>query len=134
MRLSEVAQVLEAEVLVGAEALGRDAPAGGGCDMISDLLFFGKPGMVLLTGLTQPAVVRTAQVMDISAVVLVRGKRPDEETLALAREAGLPVMVSPHSLYDCCGRLYARGLPGVIPARARAAPAACSRTGVPGPA
>jgi hypothetical protein len=70
--------------------------------------------MLLLTGLTQTSVVRTAQLMDISAVVFVRGKRPDEEAVELARAIDLPLLVSPHSLYDCCGRLYARGLPGVI--------------------
>jgi len=119
VRLSSVVEALEAEVLVGQEAMEREVPTAGGCDMISDLLFFGKPGMLLLTGLTQPAVVRTAQLMDISAMVLVRGKRPDEAALELAREVGMPILVSPHSLYDCCGRLYARGLPGVIPATGR---------------
>lgn len=117
MRLAEIAEALEAEVLAGEGHLEREVPTAGGSDIISDVLFFGKPGMVLLTGLTQPAAVRTAQLMELSAVVLVRGKRPDEEAVALAEEMELPLLVSPHSLYDCCGRLYVRGLPGVLPAK-----------------
>lgn len=117
MKLSEIVAAVEATVLVGEGLLGKEATAAGGCDIISDLLFFGKPGMLLLTGLTQPAVVRTAQLMDIVAIVFVRGKKPDEEAVELARAAGLPLLVSPHSLYDCCGRLHSRGLPGVISAR-----------------
>jgi len=119
VRLREVIEALEAEVVLGEDRLDLEIPTGGGCDMISDLLFFGKPGMLLLTGLTQPVVVRTAMLMDMSAIAFVRGKRPDEDAVEAAREAGMPLLVTPHSLYDCCGRLYARGLPGVIAPRRR---------------
>ena len=115
MRLREIAELLEAAVLLGEEQLGREVPAVGAADMVSDVLFFGRPGMVLLTGLTKASVVRAAQVADVSAVVFVRGKRPEAETVELARDLGLPLLASPHSLYDACGRLYVKGLPGVIP-------------------
>lgn len=116
MKLSAAVAALEAEIVIGKEALDREVTSAGGCDIVSDLLFFGKPGMLLLTGLTQPAIVRAALLLDMSAIVFVRGKRPEEEAVELARTAGLPLLVSPHSLYDCSGRLYAKGLPGVIPA------------------
>jgi predicted transcriptional regulator len=114
VRVSDVVALLEAEVLAGRAGLEREVPSAGGCDIISDLLFFGKPGMLLLTGLTQLSVVRTAHLMDISAIVFVRGKNPDGRAIELAESLGMPLLVSPHSLYDCCGRLYVRGLPGVI--------------------
>ena len=119
MRLSEVAEALEAEVLLGEGLLETDVAAAGAADMVSDVLFFGRPGMLLLTGLTKASVVRAAQVADLSAIVFVRGKQPDEEAVELARDLGLPVMLTSHSLYDSCGRLYARGLPGVIRPRRR---------------
>lgn len=122
MRLSEVAEALEAKVLLGDDLLEREVGAAGAADMVSDVLFFGRPGMLLLTGLTKASVVRAAQVADLSAIVFVRGKRPDGEAVELARDLGLPVMLTSHSLYDSCGRLYARGLPGVIPARQRESP------------
>jgi predicted transcriptional regulator len=117
MRLADVVEALEAEIIVGEDRLEMEVPAGGASDMVSDLVFFGRPGMVLLTGLTKSSVVRAAQVADVSAIVFVRGKRPESEAIELAQEIGLPLLVSAHSMYDACGRLYARGLPGVIPAR-----------------
>ena len=122
MRLSEVAEALEAEVLLGDGLLETEVAAAGAADMVSDVLFFGRPGMLLLTGLTKASVVRAAQVADLSAIVFVRGKRPDEEAVELARDLGIPVLLTSHSLYDSCGRLSARGLPGVIPARQRESP------------
>jgi len=112
--VSDIVALLEADVLAGRAELEREVPSAGGCDIISDLLFFGKPGMLLLTGLTQLSVVRTAHLMDIAAIVFVRGKSPDPRAVELAESLGLPLLVSPHSLYECCGRLYARGLPGVV--------------------
>lgn len=99
--------------------------SGGGSDSVSDVLVFGKPGMLLLTGLTQASVIRAAQLTDTAAVVFVRGKRPDESVLEMARRLGIPVLLSPHSLYDSCGRLYVRGLPGVIVAHEETAAACC---------
>ncbi len=63
MRLSEIAAALEAQVLV-APLEDVEAESGGGSDSVSDVLVYGKPGMVLLTGLTQPSVVRAAQLTE----------------------------------------------------------------------
>ncbi len=115
MRLADVAEALEAEVLLGGDCLNLRIDVVGASDMVSDLLFFGRPGMLLLTGLTKSSVVRAAQVADVAAVILVRGKRPDPDAIELAQEIGLPLLLTSHSMYDSCGRLYALGLPGVIP-------------------
>ncbi len=98
MRLSEIAAALEAEALV--EALEDvEVEYGGGSDSVSDVLVYGKAGMVLLTGLTQPSVVRAAEVIGAAALVFVRGKQPEASLLELARE-GRPSgpAVSPFSL------------------------------------
>ena len=116
MQLSEVIMALDAEVLVDGPG-DLEIDFAGGSDSVSDVLVYGKPRMMLLTGLTQPSVIRAAQLMDVAAVVFVRGKHPDESVLEMARTLGVPVLLSPHSMYDSCGRLYVRGLPGVIPTR-----------------
>ncbi len=118
MRLCEVAAALDAEVLVNGGDDGEVLTAGGS-DSVSDVLVYGKPGMLLLTGLIQPSVVRVAQLTGAAAIVFVRGKKPERSLLEMAERLGVPVLVSPHSLYDACGRLYVRGLPGVIAAPAQ---------------
>ena len=112
MKLEEVKEILGCEVITGEDRLAIEVRAGCGCDLMSDVLAFIKPDALLLTGLSTRQVVRTAQVADVRAVVFVRGKRPDAETVALARENGLPMMVTELLLYEACGRLYERGLKG----------------------
>jgi len=112
MTLEEVKQILECEVITGEDRLGTEIKVGCGCDLMSDVLAFTKPDALLLTGLANRQAVRTAQVADVRAIVFVRGKRPDEGAVALAREKGLPVLVTDLLLYEACGRLYARGLEG----------------------
>lgn len=82
----------------------------GAADLMSDVLACVQPGAVLLTGLCNPQVVRTAQMADVAAVVFVRGKQPEAATLALAEEAGIPLISSPLGLYELCGRLHRLGV------------------------
>ena len=86
MKLKEVKEILEAEILCGEDKLEEEVNSACGCDLMSDVLAFVKDKALLLSGLVNPQVIRTAEMMDISAIVFVRGKMPDENTLNLARE------------------------------------------------
>lgn len=113
MKLSEVRRLIDAEVLVGEEWLDQiDAHAACGADLMSDVLAFTKSKTLLLTGLTNCQVIRTAELIDLIGLVFVRGKRPGEEVLALARENRLPVLLTTLPLYESCGVLYSAGLGG----------------------
>ena len=79
---------------------------------MSDVLAFIKPNALLLTGLTNVQSVRTANVAEVKAIVYVRGKFPDKDAVALAQEEGIVLLATNLPLYESCGRLYARGLPG----------------------
>ena len=79
---------------------------------MSDVLAFTRPGSVLLTGLTNSQVIRTAEMLDLKGVVFVRSKKPDERTVKMAEALQLVIICSPHPLYESCGRLYASGLGG----------------------
>lgn len=105
--------MLGAEVLTHSGDLDRAVVGAQGCDLMSDVLAFSKPDSLLLTGLINPQVVRTAEVAGILGVVFVRGKRPDAAVVELAEEFGLPLMVTEHSMFDACGELHGRGLRGV---------------------
>lgn len=112
MKLSEVKKILNAEIICGGERLGEEVNSACGCDLMSDVLAFVKDKALLLSGLVNPQVIRTAEMMDISAIVFVRGKRPDEQTLNLAKEKNMVIFSTPLTLYISCGKLYSKGLTG----------------------
>lgn len=115
MKLGQVVEVLECEVVVGREDPAFsdiEVEVGCGADLMSDVLAFIKPASILLTGLSTAQVVRTAVVADIRAIVYVRNKRPDQKAVDLAREGKIPLLCTPLLMFEACGRLYARGLRG----------------------
>lgn len=113
MTIEEIAEELKAQFLVMSHDPGRDVPKGGAADLMSDVLAFGSEGMVLMTGLTNPQVVRTAEMAGIDVIVLVRAKKAPPETLSLATDAGITIMTTGYTMYEACGRLYKAGLPGL---------------------
>ena len=112
MTLHEVKTILDAHVLCCEEFLDREVLSACGSDFMSDVLAYVKNQAVLLTGLVNPQVVRTADMMDMKCIVFVRGKRPDETMLALAAERGMVVMATEKPMYPSCGELYLNGLRG----------------------
>jgi len=112
--LFEVMDILNARLLVGRKLLNTEVKTAFSADLLSDVLAYARPGSVLLTGLTNPQVVRTASVLDIAAIILVRGKIPPAETLRLAEELGVPMLATHYILFESSGRLYSRGMVGCI--------------------
>ncbi|MGE5549201.1 MAG: DRTGG domain-containing protein [Bacteroidota bacterium] len=113
MKLTEVCQILGAEVLTGEDLLEQvEALSACGADLMSDVLAFTKERTLLLTGLTNPQVVRTAELVDLCGLVFVRGKRPPAEVVDMAKERRLPVLLTSYPLYETCGLLYSGGLAG----------------------
>ncbi|MBQ4153556.1 MAG: hypothetical protein IJD11_04275 [Oscillospiraceae bacterium] len=110
MKISEIATLLDAEVLCCEELLDNEVHSACGSDMMSDVLAYVKDQAVLITGLTNPQVIRTAEMMDMLCVVFVRNKRPTDEMLRLAQEHGMVVMATPKRMYEACGTLYSAGL------------------------
>ena len=112
MKISTMQQLLEAKVLCCEENIDRHVYSACGCDLMSDVLAFVKDQAVLHTGLVNPQVIRTAEMMDMICVVFVRSKVPTQEMIDLARESGIVLMVSDKRLYEACGILYQNGLVG----------------------
>ena len=115
MDLATVLSVLDGEVLSRHTNLDRTFTVGFGADLMSDVLAFAPAGALLLTGLANPQVVRTAEMAGLGAIVLVRAKELPAETVRLAEEVGIPVLATRYTLYEACGRLYAAGLGGIGP-------------------
>ena len=110
MKLSDIKELLSANVLCCEERLGEEVSSACGADLMSDVLAFVKDQSILLTGLNNPQVVRTAEMMDMKCVVFVRGKAPDPGVVTLAEQRGLTVMATACRMYEACGRLYSAGL------------------------
>lgn len=112
MTIETIRDLLHATVHCGAELLPNELETACGCDLMSDVLAFPKERMVLLTGLVNPHVVRTAEMLDVICLVFVRGKQPSPEIIQMALERSMAVLSTRFSLYVACGILYAHGLPG----------------------
>ncbi len=112
LTVREIAIELGAEVLAGADLLEAEVATACGADLMSDVLAFVKDRSVLLTGLVNQHVMRTAEVLDVLAVVFVRGKRPPDDVLEMARDRGIAILLTQHTLFTACGLLYNQGLRG----------------------
>ena len=112
MKIKTIAELLDAKVLCGEEYLDGEVHSACGCDMMSDVLAYVKEQAVLITGLCNPQVVRTAVMMDMKCIVFVRGKMPPEEVIRLAEESGMAVLATDERMYVACGKLYTNGLAG----------------------
>ena len=112
MKIGTMRELLNAKVLCCEENLDKNVFSACGSDLMSDVLAYVKDQAVLLTGLINPQVIRTAVMMDMICIVFVRSKTPSEEMLRLAEESGIVIMSTDKRLYEACGLLYANGLVG----------------------
>lgn len=112
MKLSEVKKILDARVFSGEDLLDLEVNSACGSDLMSDVLAFVKDRALLLTGLINPQVIRTAEMMDITAIVFVRGKCPDETIIEMAEAKNILLMSTEQPLYIAAGMLYTSGLVG----------------------
>ena len=112
MKLSEVKDILDAKVFAGEDMMDMEVNSACGSDLMSDVLAFVKDRALLLTGLINPQVIRTAEMMDITAIVFVRGKMPDQSIIDMAEAKDMVLMSTEQPLYIAAGMLYTNGLVG----------------------
>ncbi|NLN06380.1 MAG: hypothetical protein GX167_02020 [Firmicutes bacterium] len=112
MKIREIAEILGATIEVQGDSLDLEVDAAFGSDLMSDVMAYAKDNVLLLTGLVSPQVIRTAEMMDIKTVVLVRGKKPDHCMIQLAEEKGITLLSTKDTMFVSCGKLYSTGLTG----------------------
>jgi hypothetical protein len=103
MKASDIATALgfETAVPTGAEVTGAYAS-----DLLSDVLANAAPGSLLITIQAHRNAVAVAGVKDLAAIVLCGGRRPDEDTLAAARDEGIGIYLTPRAQFETAGRLW----------------------------
>ena len=112
MTVKEIVEILEGSIIYGEDFLDREVHTACGSDMMSDVLAYVKDQSVLMTGLVNPQVIRTAEMMDMVCIVFVRSKMPSEEMIELAKESGIVLLATDKRMYEACGKLYSAGLLG----------------------
>jgi predicted transcriptional regulator len=111
MTIAEAAAILNCNMVCGAQNKDRLLNSACGADLMSDVLAFVKEDCLLLTGMVNAQVVRTAEMLDVPCIVFVRGKVPSEDMIELAEQTGVTLLTCEYTLYEACGRLYQNGLP-----------------------
>jgi len=114
LKLRDVKEILEAIVFVGEDKLDMEVSTAFGADLMSDVMAFAKAGSLLLTGLTNSQVVKTAANRNIAAIILVRGKEPSTEAINMAKELQIPILATKYILFETAGILYNKGIVGCL--------------------
>lgn len=114
MKLAEIKEVLQCEVLTGEDSLSQDVSTVVASDGMSEILAFAPPGALMITGLTNVQSVRTADIANVRAIVYIRGKRPGDVAVNLARKNSIPVLATGLGMFDVCGILRDHGLKGAM--------------------
>ena len=112
MKLTKIRELLDAEILCGEDLMETEILSACATDFMSDALAYVKDQGVMLTGMVNPQVIRTAEMMDIICIVFVRGKEPDPAMIELAKEREIALLATGHRMFSACGLLYERGLRG----------------------
>ena len=112
MKLEKLREILDAEVLWGNNFLYKEIQTVCGSDLLSDVLAFAKSGTMLITSLINPHVIRSAEMVEVSAICFVCEKKPEKSTIELAKEKKIPLLCTKLPMYESCGKLYKNGLPG----------------------
>jgi len=114
MTLGGMKDILSAEILVGSDCMNVEVRDAFAADLLSDVLAFAKEGTLLITGITNPQVIRTAEMLELIGIVFVRGKKPDEDVIKLAQIKKVPLLSTRYIMFETCGRLFKNGLVGCI--------------------
>jgi hypothetical protein len=110
MTVSEAVSLLEGQFYCGEDKGDLEILSACGSDLMSDVMAFVKDQVLLLTGLVNPQVIRTAELLDIHAIIFVRGKNPSMDMIDMARESDIILGGTKHPLFVACGKLYEAGL------------------------
>lgn len=113
MEIKKIAEILNADILTDFSNENTDIRYGFASDLMSDVLAYANSESLLVTGLNNAQVIRTAEMMDMSTVLFVRGKRPCKEILDLAEENSITVLATNYTMFKSCGLLSINGMKGI---------------------
>ena len=110
MTIAEAVKILDGQFFWGQEKAELEIASACGADLMSDVMAFVKERVLLLTGLVNPQVIRTAELLDIRCIIFVRGKTPSRDMIEMAEQAEIILGGTKLSMFLACGKLYEAGL------------------------
>jgi hypothetical protein len=110
MTVAEAVKILDGQFFWGEDKAELEIASACGADLMSDVMAFVKDRVLLLTGLVNPQVIRTAELLDIHCIVFVRGKVPNREMIEMAEQSDIILAGTKLSMFLSCGKLYESGL------------------------
>ena len=110
MTVAEAIKILDGQFFEGEDKAKMEIASACGADLMSDVVAFVKDRVLLLTGLVNPQVIRTAELLDIHCIIFVRGKAPTRDMIEMAEASEIILGGTKHSMYIACGKLYEAGL------------------------
>jgi hypothetical protein len=110
MTVAEAVTLLDGQFFIGEENASMEVASACGADLMSDVMAFVKDKVLLLTGLVNPQVIRTAELLDIHAIIFVRGKAPGRDMIEMAQESDIILAGTKLPMFLSCGKLYEAGL------------------------
>jgi predicted transcriptional regulator len=113
LKIKEIKEILNAEILTGEEYLDREVKYAFSSDLMSDILACVNSETILLTGLNNPQIMKAAEMVDLSAIVFVRGKRPASTIIEIAKKKNFVIMFTEETMYTASGKLYKENLEGL---------------------
>jgi predicted transcriptional regulator len=110
MTVAEAVTLLEGQFFCGEDKADMEVASACGADLMSDVMAFVKDRVLLMTGLVNPQVIRTAELLDIHAIIFVRGKTPSRDMIDMAGESDIILGGTKLPMFIACGKIYEAGL------------------------
>ena len=114
MKLNQIKDILNATIIFDSTDMEMDIKSACSADMMSTVMYYHTANSLLITGLAQPSVVRTAEMAGIKAIVFVLDRKPDENIIGIAREKKIPLLSTPYCMYTASGKLFEAGVPSCL--------------------
>ncbi len=114
MKVKEIVDILNLKVVAGHDLLEKDVEYAFASDLMSDVLTLDKNGILLITGLSNHQALRTAEMSEISVIIVARNKKTTEEMRRLAEENETILLESEYSVFRVSGELYKNGIKPVF--------------------
>lgn len=110
MKLTKIIELTSAQLVAGNIDENTYIHKAFSSDLMSDVLTLEEDNLLLITGLSNVQLVRTAEMADIEVVLLARNKMASSEMIKLANENNLILLQTPYSIFRASGILYQNGL------------------------